>query len=85
MRNDLKETDEERGKRLKEKPFVTAVKKFIQTFSDIAKAANVGRAIGLVDSKDWVIADLNSKIAGLETNQKPEKKQAEESDNATTA
>jgi hypothetical protein len=46
--------------------FVKAVKDFIKEFGKIAKEANVGHAIGLVDSKDWVIADLNAKINDLE-------------------
>ena len=50
----------------KDRPFVGAVKEFITEFGKIAKEANVGHAIGLVDSKDWVIADLKSKIAELE-------------------
>ena len=48
------------------KEFVKAVKDFINEFGAIAKEANVGHAIGLVDSKDWVIADLNAKINDLE-------------------
>ena len=66
MRNDLK------GKNLdlEEKPFVGAVKKFIERFSEIAKAANVGRAIGLVDSKDWVIEELQAEIAKLNKKKK---------------
>ena len=51
--------------------FVEAVKEFIKTFGTIAKEANVGHAIGLVDSKDWVIADLNQKIVELKEKQKP--------------
>ena len=61
--------------------FVEAVKAFINRFSEIAKDANVGRAIGLVDSKDWVIADLHNKISDLQKEKAAlEKKQDEQVD-----
>ena len=47
------------------KDFIVAVEAFIASFSKIAKAANVGNAIGLVDSKDWVIEELSSELSKL--------------------
>ena len=67
----------------KDRPFVGAVKEFIDTFGTIAKEANVGHAIGLVDSKDWVIADLKSKIAELEKKEKEEPTQSQPAPGST--
>ena len=50
----------------RDEKFVTAVTDFIDSFNKIAKAADVGRAIGLIDSKDWVIEEKNAEIAKLQ-------------------
>ncbi len=71
--------DMNKSKTGRDTEFVEAVEKFIAKFSDIAKGAKRGRAIGIIDGKDWVIEEKNDEIAQL----KKEKAELEQKQDKT--